>query len=83
MGSDNETQLVRAMEKLATHPQLRQKMALAARQYMENKSFETAFIRSWEFYKEIRKSKTANPRTRTESAGPGVAKSAQKFSKAG
>lgn len=49
----NEAALVEAMASLASDRALRKTMALAARAYMENRSFENAFIRSWEFYKEI------------------------------
>ncbi|HCY84699.1 MAG TPA: glycosyl transferase [Desulfobacteraceae bacterium] len=55
---DDETALVKAMEKLVTDKTLRENMALAARAFMENRSFESAYIRSWEFYKEIHPPKT-------------------------
>ncbi|MCG8616591.1 MAG: glycosyltransferase, partial [Desulfobacterales bacterium] len=55
---DDHTALVKAMESLATDKGLREKMAMAAREYMENRSFENAYIRSWEFYKEIDTPKT-------------------------
>lgn len=67
--ADSSAGLIRAMADLASDKALREQMSLAAREYMEHRSFENAFIRSWEFYKEIDPSS--------------VATSAKPFAKAG
>ena len=36
---------------LVDDPALREKMRLQARQYMENRSFETAFLQLWDSYR--------------------------------
>ena len=51
--SDDGAALLSAMQELAANPGLCSQMALRARAYMEDRSFENAFIQSWEFYKEI------------------------------
>ena len=51
--SDDGAALLSAMQELAVNPGLCSQMALRARAYMEDRSFENAFIQSWEFYKEI------------------------------
>jgi glycosyltransferase involved in cell wall biosynthesis len=51
--SDDVTALLSAMQQFLNTPRLRGKMAEQARAYMEDRSFENAFIQSWEFYKEM------------------------------
>ncbi len=51
--SDDGPALLSAMQELAANPALRREMSRRAREYMENRSFENAFIQSWEFYKEM------------------------------
>ena len=51
--SNDLTQLIRAMKTLAEDAECRREMGRAARAYMEDRSFESAFIQSWEFYKEM------------------------------
>ncbi len=51
--SNELTALIRAMQKLSGNGDLRQTMGRAARIYMEDRSFEAAFIRHWEQYKDI------------------------------
>jgi glycosyltransferase involved in cell wall biosynthesis len=51
--SKDLNQLISAMKTLADDRDLRHNMGLAARAYMEDRSFDTAFIRFWEFYKKI------------------------------
>ena len=51
--SDDGASLLSAMQELAANPALRQEMSRRARVYMEDRSFENAFIQSWEFYKEM------------------------------
>ena len=51
--SNELSPLIRAMQQLAQDRELRMTMGRAARAYMEDRSFETAFIRHWEQYKAI------------------------------
>ncbi|WP_321417234.1 glycosyltransferase [uncultured Desulfobacter sp.] len=51
--SDDEPALLAAMQQFLNTPGLCSQMADRARAYMEDRSFENAFIQSWEFYKEI------------------------------
>ncbi|MCG8685344.1 MAG: glycosyltransferase [Desulfobacterales bacterium] len=51
--SDNVQALLAAMTEMSQNPGLRKEMASRARKYMEDRSFENAFIQSWEFYKEM------------------------------
>jgi len=51
--SNELTPLIRAMKQMAEDAVLIETMGRAARAYMEDRSFETAFIRHWEQYKEI------------------------------
>lgn len=51
--SDNDDALLSAMQAFLINPGLRRQMAERARAYMEDRSFENAFIQSWEFYKEM------------------------------
>jgi glycosyltransferase involved in cell wall biosynthesis len=51
--SDDEPALLSAMQQFLNTPGLRSQMAERARAYMEDRSFENAFIQSWEFYKEM------------------------------
>ena len=41
------------MQEFVRTPGLRSQMSQRAREYMEDRSFENAFIQSWEFYKEM------------------------------
>lgn len=50
------TGLAAAMSRLVEDAGLRQRMAQAAREYMEERSFENAFIEAWDLYRE-----TAHP----------------------
>ena len=54
---DDEKGFTNAMATLASDTALRQKMGVSAREYMETRSFEKAFIRYWDFYKETVPSK--------------------------
>ncbi|WDP88458.1 MAG: glycosyltransferase [Desulfobacter sp.] len=58
---DDTAALVRAMETLASDKNMRRNMGIQARAYMENRSFENAFIQSWEFYKMMDAPRTAPP----------------------
>jgi glycosyltransferase involved in cell wall biosynthesis len=51
--SDDVTALLSAMQQFLNSPVLRRQMSEQAREYMEDRSFENAFIQSWEFYKEM------------------------------
>ncbi|MBP8829663.1 MAG: glycosyltransferase [Desulfobacter sp.] len=51
--SDDSTALLSAMQEFVITPGLCPQMSRRAREYMENRSFENAFIQSWEFYKEM------------------------------
>ena len=51
--SDDGTALLSAMQEFMIKPGLRRQMSKQARAYMEDRSFENAFIQSWEFYKEM------------------------------
>ena len=51
--SDDSAALLSAMQEFVTTPGLYRQMSQRAREYMENRSFENAFIQSWEFYKEM------------------------------
>jgi glycosyltransferase involved in cell wall biosynthesis len=43
---------IKAVLKLANNPQLLKKMKRHAREYMENRSFEAAYIQLWDSYRE-------------------------------
>ncbi|MGD9824118.1 glycosyltransferase [Desulfobacter sp.] len=51
--SDDGAALLSAMQELVINPGLRSQMSRRAREYMEDRSFDNAFIQSWEFYKEM------------------------------
>jgi glycosyltransferase involved in cell wall biosynthesis len=51
--SDDGDALLSAMQEFVSTPGLRSQMSRQAREYMEDRSFENAFIQSWEFYKEM------------------------------
>lgn len=51
---DSVTALTRAMRLLVADTDLRRQMGRAARKYMEDRSFENAFIQTWQMFKEIR-----------------------------
>jgi glycosyltransferase involved in cell wall biosynthesis len=51
--SDDVAALSAAMQQFLNTPGLCGKMSEQARAYMEDRSFENAFIQSWEFYKEM------------------------------
>lgn len=51
--SDDVAALSSAMQQFLNTPRLRGQMAEHARAYMEDRSFENAFMQSWEFYKEM------------------------------
>ncbi|MGE0087073.1 MAG: glycosyltransferase [Desulfococcaceae bacterium] len=51
-GNDIQS-LCHAMQVMAAYPELRESMGKKAREYMEDRSFENAFIRSWDFYEEM------------------------------
>lgn len=42
---------VRAVKRLAQDPEMRLKMGRAAREYMENRSFEANYLRQWDLYR--------------------------------
>jgi glycosyltransferase involved in cell wall biosynthesis len=48
-GGDS-AELLEAMRFLIRHPDRRQKMGRAARAYMEQRSFDAAFLKTWEMY---------------------------------
>jgi len=49
--ADDAGGLEAAMRRLCADEDLRRQMGIAARQYMEDRSFEAAFIRTWEMYR--------------------------------
>ncbi|HKL82422.1 MAG TPA: glycosyltransferase [Desulfobacter sp.] len=51
--SDDGPALLSAMQELVINPGLRSQMSNRAKAYMEDRSFENAFMQSWEFYKEM------------------------------
>jgi len=51
--SDDGAALLSAMQEFAITPGLCSQMSRRAREYMEDRSFDNAFIQSWEFYKEM------------------------------
>jgi glycosyltransferase involved in cell wall biosynthesis len=51
--SDDGPALLSAMQELVINPGLRSQMSNQAKAYMEDRSFENAFMQSWEFYKEM------------------------------
>jgi len=51
--------LVRAIERLSKNPVRRRQMGNAARQYMESRSFESNFLKTWDLLKTASRSQTA------------------------
>ncbi len=49
---NSERSLHDALKKMVANPDLIRQMGKAAREYMEKRSFETAFMKSWQMYKE-------------------------------
>ncbi len=47
---DDTDNLMETMQYLLDHPDIRQRMGTAARNYMANRSFEDAFLKTWEMY---------------------------------
>ncbi len=54
---DDVNALTKAMLQLVSNPVLRKEMGLAARKYMENRSFETAFDKTWKMYGDVNNQK--------------------------
>ena len=52
-GNDSAA-LAAALHRLLANPQVRRGMGLAARRYMEARSFDAAFLETWESYKTVR-----------------------------
>jgi glycosyltransferase involved in cell wall biosynthesis len=52
--------LVRAIERLAKTPVRRRQMGKAARQYMESRSFESNFLKTWDLLKTASRSQAAD-----------------------
>jgi glycosyltransferase involved in cell wall biosynthesis len=50
--ADDGAALLGAMQSLIDDPNLRQSMGQAARQYMEERSFEAAFLQTWQMYRQ-------------------------------
>jgi glycosyltransferase involved in cell wall biosynthesis len=48
--ADDSQALYEAIKSLIDHPDRRQRMGNAARRYMEQRSFEAAFLQTWEMY---------------------------------
>jgi glycosyltransferase involved in cell wall biosynthesis len=47
---DDGNALAEAMIRLSAHPELRRRMGAAARRYAEQRSFEAAFLKTWQMY---------------------------------
>jgi glycosyltransferase involved in cell wall biosynthesis len=52
VSTENDHTFIKAVLKLANNPQLLKKMKRHAREYMENRSFEAAYIQLWDSYRE-------------------------------
>ena len=52
ISSNDSRSLLEAMELLVAHPARVETMGKAARSFMETRSFETAFIKTWKMYKD-------------------------------
>ena len=50
---DDRAKLTAAMHTLATNSTLRQSMGAAARRYMEERSFDAAFLKMWDLYRDV------------------------------
>ncbi|WP_373500095.1 glycosyltransferase [Desulfococcus sp.] len=50
---DDPDRLLDAMQRLACDREMRVRMGRAAREYMEERSFENAFVRQWKIYEEM------------------------------
>lgn len=50
---NDDVSLMEAMDSLVQNPRELNRMGLQARRYMEKRSFEGAFAKSWEFYQHI------------------------------
>jgi glycosyltransferase involved in cell wall biosynthesis len=60
--ADDTESLLAAVRTLITHPLQRKQMGIAARKYVESRSFENAFLSLWELYQNTQSANPVLPR---------------------